>query len=271
MIAPKEKSFAHNWPHRFSNTSDLKVQHYIITLKWGARYSSEYVNRLASSVRRHSKLPISIICFTDDAAGIDPSVAIYPIPQIDLPPKEMVNGWRKLCLFRRDLPIHGLALFLDLDIVITGSVDDFFTFGNDDDIPIIHNWVPWHKTLFRPDPQIGNSSVFRFKLNECGFVWDQFHAEKEWALSSFSPPQSYLTHCIRPHMKYWPDTWVRSFKRHCVPTYPFNLVANPKLPEDARIIAFHGKPDPDEAIAGFRDSKLHHRTLPAKWVDEHWR
>jgi hypothetical protein len=112
--------------------------------------------------------------------------------------------------------------------------------------------------------------VFRFKLNECGFVWDQFHAEKEWALSSFSPPQSYLTHCIRPHMKYWPDTWVRSFKRHCVPMYPLNLAVTPKLPKDARIIAFHGKPDPDEALPGYMDGKLRHYTKPAAWINDYW-
>lgn len=37
---------------------------YIVTLKWGDRYRPEYVNRLASAVRRHTKAPVSIGCFT---------------------------------------------------------------------------------------------------------------------------------------------------------------------------------------------------------------
>ena len=68
---------------------------HIITLKWGNRYGAEYVNRLASSVRRNISDQISVVCFTDDGTGIDSSVIVYPIPEIDLPPKEMMNGWRK--------------------------------------------------------------------------------------------------------------------------------------------------------------------------------
>lgn len=243
---------------------------HIITLKWGDRYGSEYVNRLASAVRRDTKTPVSIICFTDDADGIDPTVEIFPIPEIDLPPAEMVTGWRKVCLFQPDLPIDGIGLFIDLDVVITGPMDDFFTFGNEDDIPIIHNWLPSHKTWFRPDPMIGNSSVFRFKLNHCAFVWDQFHQEKEWALANFRPPQSYLTHCIRSRMKFWPAAWVRSFKRHCRPVFPLNWLLRPSLPDDAKIIAFHGKPDPDEAAVGYKGERMNHYSRPAPWIDKYW-
>jgi len=243
---------------------------HIITLKWGNRYGAEYVNRLASSVRRNTTAPVSFVCFTDDATGIDPAVAIQPLPEIDLPAAAIVTGWRKLCLFRPDLPLQGLGLFLDLDIVVTGPLDDFFTFGEVADIPIIHNWTPLHKTLFRPDPRIGNSSVFRFKLNACGFVWDQFHAEKDWALANFRPPQAYLTHCIRPRMNFWPAAWVRSFKRHCRPVFPLNLLLEPKLPHAARIVAFHGKPDPDEAVHGYTGTKARHHSRPAPWIAQHW-
>jgi hypothetical protein len=117
---------------------------------------------------------------------------------------------------------------------------------------------------------IGNSSVFRFHLNHCTFVWEQFHREKDWALATFRPPQSYLTHCIRPRLKFWPASWVRSFKRHCRPMFPFNLILEPKLPQDARIIAFHGKPDPDDVIHGYKGSKIHHHTRPSPWVAQHW-
>ena len=242
----------------------------IITIKWGNRYPSEYVNRLASAVRRHTQSPVSIVCFTDDPTGIDSSVTTFSIPEINLPLAQMITGWRKICLFRPDLPIEGLGLFLDLDIVITGALDDFFSFGEENDIPIIHNWVPAHKKFFRADPMIGNSSVFRFKINDCSFVWDQFQRENEWAIANFHPPQSYLTHCIRPRITYWPDKWVRSFKRHCLPLFPLNLVLEPKLPQEAKIVAFHGKPDPDEVLTGYIGKRLHHHSRPARWVSEHW-
>jgi hypothetical protein len=244
---------------------------YIVTLKWGNRYGPEYVNRLASAVRRHTKEPVTVVCFTDDGSGIDPSVEIHPIPEIDLPAAEKVTGWRKLCLFRPDLPIEGLGLFVDLDVVITGPLDDFFSFGDDHEIPIIHNWLPPHKTWFRPDPMIGNSSVFRWRLNHCTFVWKQFLSEKDWAIANFRPPQSYLTYCIRPRMKFWPAEWVRSFKRHCRPVFPLNFLVTPSLPSAARIIAFHGRPDPDEAAVGYKGKRANHFSKPAPWIDENWR
>lgn len=247
------------------------MQRHILTLKWGRRYGPEYVNRLAAAVRRHTRQPVSIHCFTDDPTGIADGIQVHPIPAIELPPDPMVTGWRKLCLFRTDLSLAGLGLFLDLDLVLTGSLDEFFTHGEPDQIPIIHNWVPRHKKLFRPDPLIGNSSVFRFGLNQCGFVWDQFHRERDWALANFRPPQSYLTHCIRPRMIFWPDSWVRSFKRHCRPAFPLNLLLEPTLPPEARIIAFHGKPDPDEAAVGYRGARWNHFSRPATWIHQHWR
>jgi hypothetical protein len=242
----------------------------IVTLKWGARYGANYVNMLHRAVTRHLRRPHQFVCFTDDSSGLASGIEPHPIPEIDLPPAAAVTGWRKLCLFRDDLPLDGLCLFLDLDIVITGPLDDFFTFARPDDIPIIHNWVLPHKKLFRPDPHIGNSSVFRFQANRCRFVWDQFHRERDWALANFRPPQSYLTHCIRPRMVYWPDAWVKSFKRHCRPVFPLNLILTPQIPTRARIVVFHGRPDPDEAMNGYRGTKLHHRNRPVPWIKTHW-
>lgn len=37
-----------------------------------------------------------------------------------------------------------------------------------------------------------------------------------------------------------------------------------------RIVAFHGRPDPDEAVAGFKD-KPHRSCRPATWIHDHWR
>lgn len=242
----------------------------IITLKWGNCYSADYVNKLRRAVARHLSQPHRFVCFTDDATGLDPGIDALPIPDIDLPPDAAITGWRKLCLFRPDLPIEGVGLFLDLDLVITGPLDDFFSFGDISQVPIIQNWVPWHKKLFRADPRIGNSSVFRFHLNHCAFVWEQFHHEKDWALANFRPPQSYLTHCIRPRMTFWPDNWVRSFKRHCRPAFPLNLLLTPRLPAATKIVAFHGRPNPHEVINGYKGSKIHHHTRATPWVAKHW-
>ncbi|MEN9974481.1 MAG: hypothetical protein RLZZ282_487 [Verrucomicrobiota bacterium] len=242
----------------------------ILCMKWGNRYGAEYVNILRSAVARHLTLAHHFICFTDDAAGFDPQIITYPIPELDMPERKRLTGWRKLGLFRDDLPLSGPCLFLDLDIVITGRLDDFFCY-EPDKIPIIHNWTFGLRALTGQRPPVGNSSVFRFPGNQCGFVVEQYLREKDYALANFNPPQTYLTHCIRPKMCFWPDPWVRSFKRHCRPSFPLNLIRTPTLPQDARIIAFHGKPDPDEAAVGYRGKHPNHYSRAAPWVNANWR
>lgn len=246
----------------------MSQQRNIVTLKWGSAYGAEYVNRLFHGVSRHLSGSFRFVCFTDDADGILPEVDTFAIPEIDLPEGPMTNGWRKLCLFRDTLPIEGSCLFLDLDMIILDSIDDFFTY-EPGRIPIIHNWVGGFRRLLGQRPEVGNSSVFRFEANKTLHVYEQFLSESEWALKTFHPPQTYLTHCIRERMVYWPEDWTRSFKRHCRPFFPLNLFMPPPKPR-TKIVVFHGRPNPDEAIAGFSDGKIHHRSLPAEWVREEW-
>ena len=42
----------------------------VICMKWGTKYSSEYVNKLYSMVARNLSVPFRFVCFTDDADGI---------------------------------------------------------------------------------------------------------------------------------------------------------------------------------------------------------
>ena len=119
-------------------------------------------------------------------------------------------------------------------------------------------------------PETGNSSVFRFRGGECGHIVEQYYSEKEWALETFYPPQTYLTHCIRDRMVYWPENWTCSFKRHCRPVFPLNLIQTPALPDEASIVVFHGSPNPDEVIGGYKNGKIHHSVRPTQWVAEHW-
>ena len=241
----------------------------VLTLKWGTRYGSQFVNKLFKAVTRNLTLPFRFVCFTDDPTGLDDGIESFPIPEIDLDPPERYLGWRKLCLFRDDLPLEGQCLFLDLDILITGSLDDFFSYETQK-IPIIRDWVALGRRIFPKGPPVGNSSVFRFNANECSFVYEQYLREKDWALSNFRPPQSYLTHCIRPRMAFWPKQWTISFKEHCRPVFPLNYLVEARCPPDARIVVFHGRPDPDEAAYGFRGKKIHHYVKPTTWVRELW-
>jgi hypothetical protein len=68
---------------------------------------------------------------------------------------------------------------------------------------------------------------------------------------------------------WWPEEWVKSFKRTCVPIFPFNFLITPPKPKTC-VLVFHGNPDPDAAVAGFKGKKLHHSVRPCKWILEDW-
>ncbi len=243
----------------------------VITMKWGDKYGVDYVNRLYRGVAKNLQRPARFVCFTERPEGIEPFIETLPLPHFDAPASHEWCNWRKISLFRDDLPLEGLCLFLDLDLLITGPLDPFFEFGDADSVPIIHNWIAPHKTIFRSRPQIGNSSVFRFKAKRFGFIYEQYLREMDWAIANFHPPQTYLTHCIRPYMCYWPQEWVISFKRHLQRTFPLNWMLQAETPPDnARIVAFHGRPNPHEALDGFSWKKPHHKVLPSTWIAHYW-
>ena len=245
----------------------------ILTLKWGTKYGPEYVNRLYGGVRRHLELDFRFLCFTDDASELRPEVEVHPIPDFDVPPAWQRTPWLKLALFRDDLAgLSGQSLFLDIDILVTGPMDDFFTFEPDRPC-IIHEWENPLQRLFRRHGEPGNSSVYRFESGKSGTILDTFMAERDRALAQYRTEvdQRYLAEGLGPNKVWWPPEWVVSFKRHCLPAFPCNLFAPPRLPPDARIVAFHGRPNPHEALVGYRSHRPHRNCRPATWIAEHWR
>ena len=57
----------------------------VICMKWGDKYSPDYVNILFNMVSRNLKNPFKFVCFTDDATGIDPKVETFDLPSLNLP------------------------------------------------------------------------------------------------------------------------------------------------------------------------------------------
>lgn len=240
----------------------------ILTLKWGDRYGPAFVNRLYRAVERHLTRRFRFLCLTDDASELLPEIEPHPLPPLDLPERFARTTWLKLGLFADGLAgMEGDCLFLDLDLLIVDGIDCLFDYRPGKRC-IIRNWKLRHQ-IFRKRPDVGNSSVFRWRAGAMQFAVDKFYAERDWALARFRPPQTYLTHALGEKY-WWPEAWVRSFKRQSAPPFPLNLLTAPKLPPGTRILVFHGRPDPDEALGGYRAARLHRRTRPAPWIAGHW-
>ena len=241
----------------------------VLCIKWGRKYGPEYVNRLRSMVRRHLKRPHRFVCLTDDRAGIEPDIEVFDIPQVGFAdfdqrlPWTFGHGWLKLTSFKRELyDLQGTTLFIDLDVVIVDSLDAFFEPPGE--FVVIKEWDKRDGT--------GNTSVYRYTIGAHADALEYLAANKDKALSEVRNEQEFITGYLgrQGKVSYWPDAWCRSFKRHCVRPVPLCWILQPRMPEGAKVIAFHGKPNPPDAIAGV-SGKWYRKVHPTAWVAEHWR
>lgn len=258
------------------------TQNYILCMKWGTKYGSAYVNRLYNMVNKNLTLPFTMVCLTDDNQGIDPNVLCFDIPPLDLPAGSPERGWNKLSTFEPDLyGLQGQALFLDLDVVITDNIDCFFTHQPKrplikklkhkltgqpkHDFMVIHDWKkPWRIT--------GNTSVYRFEIGSFPDVLTYFRQNFDQIRQDFRNEQAFLCHFLKKNyhtLNYWPDSWCKSYKYHCLKKIPFAFWQAPQKPDDVKIIIFHGEINPPDAIKG-GGGKWYRYVLPAPWLKDYW-
>lgn len=236
----------------------------ILCMKWGTKYGPEYVNRLYAMVRRNLKGDFRFVCLTDDGSGIRAEVECFPIPDLKLPDGLPERGWKKLTTFEVDLHgLKGTALFLDVDVVITDSIDAFFE--QPGEFLIIHDWKrPWRVT--------GNSSVYRFKLGAHADVLQQFRTTGAEARDAFRNEQAFLSDVLHKQGKlsYWPTSWCCSYKYHCIPPWPTNYWREPSVPAGTKIVIFHGEVNPPDALEGRRNRALRF-VRRAPWIADYWK
>ena len=234
-------------------------------MKWGTRFAPDYVNTLASMVRRHLPIEHRFVCFTDNPQGLDPRIEVRPLPEMNLPEHLPERGWRKLTVFSEKLAdLQGQTLFLDLDVVILDDLTQLFEIPGE--FLIIHEWG------FK-DPVIGNSSVFRFEIGKHPEILSNFLENREIIRKQHRNEQAYLSHAVNSKgiLEYWPEEWCLSFKRHCLRPFPINYFADVKRPEGAKIVIFHGIPNPDTARDGWVGKYGLRTCKPVKWIADEWR
>lgn len=144
----------------------------VVCVKWGSKFDAKYVNRLYAAVERNLSLEHRFVCFTDDPQWIDTAIETHPIPQTDLK-----SCWTKLALFSDRLPLQGVMLYLDLDNLVTGSLDGLFLYQRD----ATHmGLIDWNR------PYTFASGIFRLHVGAYPHVLKNFYRglEEGWLQES---------------------------------------------------------------------------------------
>ena len=152
------------------------------------------------------------------------------------PPVDWPGWWGKLSLFK-----PGIAtvtnLWLDLDVVVTGSLDDLVNDYGQCALAMPLNWAQsghggcqssvmiWKQSKYMlPIYKLFDPKDARWPPVNDGYLW----GDQEWITKLRDDGVIDVTP-INPD-------WVKSYKYHC----------RNGLPKDCRVVVFHGDPKPDD-------------------------
>lgn len=220
----------------------------VICVKWGSKFGPEYVNRLYAMLERHVTGPFTLACLTDDTQGLRSEIVAAPLPELGCEwPKRSMGKWRKLVLWSADLPqltgFDGPVLFIDLDSVLVGNIDGYFSYGEEDDVILARNWA-------KPLQRLGQTSVFRFPAGRYPHIIARFRADPQGVADRCGFEQHFVTESVPGGIKLWPEAWTRHFRLHCLPPFPLRYFMPARLPRGAKIVTFPGGPNPSDVVLG---------------------
>lgn len=243
----------------------------ILCMKWGTQYGPEFVNQLYNGVKNNLNDACRFICLTDNADGLNPAIEALPLPDIELGEAKLMSGWRKISSFSPQLTkppysVSGTVMFFDIDMIITGTLDDFWTYEAGQ-FCIIENWT-------QKGRGIGNSSVYRYEMEDMHWIFEDFENRYEEIYQQYDNEQMYLTKSVatKQAVQWWPEAWCKSFKIHCMPPRLLRGLLAPKMPKDCKILVFHGPPKPTDAAIGkwVKHNGKKRVMRPARWITDLW-
>ena len=226
--------------------------------KWGKKFQREHVARMQSMLSRHLTIPYRIVCITDQPHDLPSGVVAAPMPKI--------GSWdykciRRLWILSPKAATLGDRLFqLDLDMVITGSIDAIATRQEP--------FVVWKSDSCVRHGYGYNPSVMLLTPGAKAGVWNTYaenprrvirDAENAGWWARTNSDQGVMSHLLQGHEF---PVWTREDG-----IAAYRVIAGKHgqrgatLQDGVRLVSFHGPRDPS-------DPELH---VKSPWILEHWR
>lgn len=219
----------------------------VVCVNYGTKYPAEYTRRLYNMVRRNSTGKFDFYVLTDQLDA-------YPEEHINVVPLDHDDDgwWHKMKLFKKGVLPDGEWIYLDLDVVIVGSIDWLFrhpSFG------ILRDFI-------RPtEGLLGglefNSSVMRFNNTSTHGIWTHYIGNKDyWKAQQKRIPFFGDQNVISDYLNYYPDFCNPLPDERCW-SYKKGVergkhagdrsrMFGDTIPPHGSICVFHGNPNPTE-------------------------
>ena len=227
--------------------------------KKGGEYDISYVTKLAAGIEAHLKVPHIFICLSDES---EKNIGISEIPNHYVVPlrHNWPGWWAKMELFS----LQGPLLYIDLDTVVTGSIDNLAKWILDNPGPLvmlrgfykgdqcsgIMGWngnIKWIFDQFQMN--FGNQAVYEKQKNGISMIVGnkQYRGDQDWLRELHRQRHDQVTIVMAQDVM------------KGIYSYKVDVKLNGgKLPADARIVCFHGQPRPADV-----------KPQP-EWMKEHW-
>lgn len=207
----------------------------LCVLRSGGGYDAEWVSKLRKAVARHLSVPHVFKCLSDVPVDCERIALEHDWP----------GWWAKIELFRPGV-VSGPTLYLDLDTMIVGPIDQLACFPYE--FAIMRNlnaaWMP-------------GSAVMWFARHAPVRVYETFKENPEHYISQYSDrsqgtylgDQAFIWDVMDRRVNYLTDKvpgLIRSYRRHCAAG----------VPQGCSVVAFGGDKKPN--------------TVQDQWVREAW-
>lgn len=201
------------------------------TMWTGDAYDLYYVRRLRGEVKRYLQQPHKFVCITDKDIRV-------PFGYTMKPPTTYPGWWGKIGLFKEGVAADR-NLWLDLDVIITGSLDELVDKYCHTCLSMPLNWaqsghggcqssvMAWADNHnVRQIYDLFDPKDARWPPVNDGYLW----GDQEWITQ--------LRDTRKIQVNPMNADWVKSYKYH--------VRGRGGPPEGSKVIVFHGSPKPSE-------------------------
>lgn len=181
------------------------------------------MDKLYRGIERNLTVPFRFVCFCDEDYRFYEPVQVLPL---ELPCRNMFS---LLEPFREDL---GRVLFMGLDTVIVGNIDDIAGYSG-----------PFAMTRDPNNPKIGCSGVMAFPHTPQ--IWQDVKENLTDRMGRYT-----MANCPSDmiYLNSFPHEYLDD---HFAGIYSYKVHIKRQRPDDARIVYFHGREKPHEIEEDF--------------------
>lgn len=157
----------------------------ILCVKWGDKYSHEYVNKLYSMIKKNSiGQSFDFYCYTDNGNGIIPDVNVIKIES------DLTKWWPKIDLLK--IFNKKINILFDLDIIILNPLERLFSVRTRTVSVLYSQWKEGFVAPMEKFSTLYNSSIMKWQEDQGEAVYSYFQKNKDMILTKYNGIDKFL-------------------------------------------------------------------------------